>query len=323
MSTAIKFPSVTIVMPTRNGREWLSESLDFFIKQDYPGEFELLVFDTESTDGTVDLLLKHEKTRVINVRIQDFGHGKTRNRALDYVQTPLVLFTVQDAKPRGLDWLQRMVNVHLSHGVDAVCGGQAVGRNLKFNPWEWYLDADLNQPVTLFGPEQFAAADIQTKVHACKWDNVNALYRLDALKTVPFRDVQFGEDLAWAFDALSHGFHLAYFPEGAVFHYHRQNRAFVRDRVFATAKVLEQVFGKEALDLPNVVVASAGRKRSFHKLRLMSSQLGVLGVFALPRWLFYNFKIRRYKSRAIKEYREGRYSQDISAVPLAPGRYRK
>ena len=323
MSATISYPSVTIVMPTRNGREWLSDSLDLFVNQDYPGDFELLVFDTESTDGTVDLLLEHKSIRVVNVRVQDFGHGKTRNRALDFVQTPLVLFTVQDAKPRDLDWLQRMVDVHLRHEVDAVCGGQAVERNLKFNPWEWYLDSDLKQPVRVLRHEQFATADVQAKVSACNWDNVNALYRLDALKAVPFRDVQFGEDLAWALDALSHGFHIAYFPEGAMIHYHRQNRAFVRDRVFATAKILEQVFGKEVLALPNVVVVSAGRKRSFQKLRLISRHLGFLGVFALPRWVFYNFKIRSFKSRAIKEYRRGLNFQVTAAVPLAPGRFRE
>lgn len=46
-------PRVTIGMPVRNGREFVREALESLLAQDF-GDFELLLSDNASTDGTAD-----------------------------------------------------------------------------------------------------------------------------------------------------------------------------------------------------------------------------------------------------------------------------
>ncbi len=49
------WPRVTAVIPARNEADMLPQSLASLVKQDYPGEFSIVLVDDQSTDGTADV----------------------------------------------------------------------------------------------------------------------------------------------------------------------------------------------------------------------------------------------------------------------------
>jgi len=51
------WPRVTAVIPARNEADMLPSSLTSLVKQDYPGEFSIVLVDDQSTDGTADIAL--------------------------------------------------------------------------------------------------------------------------------------------------------------------------------------------------------------------------------------------------------------------------
>ncbi len=71
-------PLVSVVIPVHNGEEYIKESIDSCINQDYPN-IEIIVVDDKSTDNTLDILREYaERIRVIPVEKQN-GLGNVIN----------------------------------------------------------------------------------------------------------------------------------------------------------------------------------------------------------------------------------------------------
>ncbi|MEJ7663682.1 MAG: glycosyltransferase [Hymenobacter sp.] len=51
-----EFPSISVVIPSWNQGRFIGRTLDSILKQDYPGEVQVIVSDGGSTDETVDVL---------------------------------------------------------------------------------------------------------------------------------------------------------------------------------------------------------------------------------------------------------------------------
>jgi hopene-associated glycosyltransferase HpnB len=49
------WPSVTAVVPARNEAETITQSIGSLLKQDYPGLFQIVLVDDQSTDGTAEI----------------------------------------------------------------------------------------------------------------------------------------------------------------------------------------------------------------------------------------------------------------------------
>lgn len=146
------------------------------------------------------------------LRVPWRGHGPTRQAAIAHVDTPFVLFTVDDAIVLGAGCLRRMVAAIEAGPWDAVVARQI--------PWP---DSD---PVTRArlrawtpaadGPEAMPQVD-----HVC------ALYRTETLRARPLPAVDIAEDLAW-----SAGQRIGLVPGAPVLHAHprRSVALFIRER---------------------------------------------------------------------------------------------
>src|SRR5882757_2660467 len=65
----LDFPTVTLVVACFNEEEVIEQTLDYATKQDYPGEFHILVADDGSTDRTAEVASKYaEHDERISVR---------------------------------------------------------------------------------------------------------------------------------------------------------------------------------------------------------------------------------------------------------------
>ncbi len=78
-------PLVSIVIPTLNGGPALRRLLAAIDAQVTAFDRDVLAIDSESTDGTLDVLREHGAS-ITSIAPGTFNHGATRNAALEQVR---------------------------------------------------------------------------------------------------------------------------------------------------------------------------------------------------------------------------------------------
>ena len=102
--------TVSVVIPTFNGKQWIGEQLDALANQEFTGEWELIVADNGSTDGTRGVV-ERWRDRFPMLRLLDSssvrGQSHARNRGALAASGDHLLFTDDDDIVCS-DWIARM-----------------------------------------------------------------------------------------------------------------------------------------------------------------------------------------------------------------------
>jgi glycosyltransferase involved in cell wall biosynthesis len=102
---------VSVVIPARNGASTIAEQLDGLARQTYRGEWEIVVVDNGSTDGTVAVVRDH-LGRMPRLRLHlahdRAGTSHARNEGCRHSTGRLLLFCDQDDIV-GPGWVEAMV----------------------------------------------------------------------------------------------------------------------------------------------------------------------------------------------------------------------
>ena len=94
-----------MIVPARDASGTLARTLDALAAQDLPGEFEVLVVDDGSVDGTA-AIAEGARDRVRLVRQGRLGPAEARNRGAAEAGGEVLVFTDADCFPER-DWLRR------------------------------------------------------------------------------------------------------------------------------------------------------------------------------------------------------------------------
>ena len=94
----MKAPAVSVLMTAYNREDYIAESIDSVLAQKF-GDFELLITDNQSTDGTVDIARRYERldprVRVV-VNERNLGQFGNRNRAASLATAEFLKFHDSD-----------------------------------------------------------------------------------------------------------------------------------------------------------------------------------------------------------------------------------
>jgi glycosyltransferase involved in cell wall biosynthesis len=156
-SVADRRPAFSVVICTYNRADVLPRAIDTVLAQDFD-DFELVVVDDGSKDGTADAVGAIADPRVHYVRQENAGLGAARNTGVDHASGRYVVFLDDDdlALP---GWLAGLHAVAVDEDCTVVCCGEELaaddGRLLATN-----LPAPMGSPyadvVGLFVPGTFA-----------------------------------------------------------------------------------------------------------------------------------------------------------------------
>jgi rhamnosyltransferase len=229
---------VSILLPTRDGERDLVNLLPVLQRQKVAGGVEFLAIDTASRDRSVELL-RQAGFAVETIRPSEFGHGRTRNALAARARGEFLVYFSQDALPEGEDFVERLVQPFADERI--------AGTYARMLPK--LGDDALTARSALDGPQAGAEAQLfelapgrrleelplEQALAMLAFNNVASAIRARAWREVPFPDVVFGEDFAWAARALAAGWRLRFTPECVVRHAHRYGplSAFERYRVDA------------------------------------------------------------------------------------------
>ncbi|MES2817983.1 MAG: glycosyltransferase [Pseudomonadota bacterium] len=177
----------------------------------------VLFIDSASRDDTVALALAAGHS-VHGIARSEFGHGKTRNLALQLcADSDFLVYLTQDACPRGADWLEQLLQPFADSQVALVYGRQLPRAEASLSE---RFAREFNYPAQ---PDRTQLADLPSRgIKAVYCSNSFAAYRRQALQAVggfPER-LPLGEDMAVALRLLQQGHARVYQPHACAVHSH-------------------------------------------------------------------------------------------------------
>lgn len=259
--------SLEVVLPVCNPDKRLYTVIDRLLKQtlepekiniyltvtDNFGEFELL-------KGLKENDLKDQRITVTAIEKSEFDHGGTRQKAAEKVVNDYCLFMTQDATPVDKHLTEVMLSEFKKDRV-AVC----YARQLP------YKDATIkeryarnyNYPATSKIKDKTLLEQGNIKAIFCS--DVCAMYDMKVFRELGGfeRNVNFNEDMLYAYKALSNDYRISYAAKALVYHSHNLSlkEQFKRNKALARSqKEHPEVFGKLSSESEGMVFVKNGLK---------------------------------------------------------------
>ena len=131
------WPKVSVIVPTYNNCITLRKVLQAMAELNYPSEFEVIVIDDGSSDGTKEMLEKEfsSKNNFFIIHQSNSGVCKARNAGIKKARFPIIINMDHDCIP-GKEWLKEMVKGFDNEKVGVVTayggfGGTSTGFRKK------------------------------------------------------------------------------------------------------------------------------------------------------------------------------------------------
>lgn len=125
MPTSLK---VACIIPTYNGKDDLNRLLSS-LREQQGVNFEVLIVDSSSTDGTYELALEHH-SNVARIPSSEFNHGATRQLiATQNSHYDIFVYLTQDAYLENEHAIAKIIKPFENDRVGAVCGRQLPHHN--------------------------------------------------------------------------------------------------------------------------------------------------------------------------------------------------
>lgn len=270
----LRGPAVTVALLTRNGVATLHAVLDALDAQRFGGGFEVVVVDTESTDGTAETLAARVD-RVVQIRGESFNHGLTRNLAVELARGELVVLLVQDAVPASDGWLEALTAPLRSDPEVAGTFARQLPRPdaSRLTRWSlarWLAARDEPHVGALADPNAWAGMHPMERFETSVFDNVCSCVRRSVWSKHPFTATPIAEDLAWGREVVLAGHRLVYVPAAAVLHSHERSARYELGRTYLVHRQLHALFGVRTIPTLPALVRSIALTLADH-LRVLRS----------------------------------------------------
>ncbi len=274
--TNVKF---SIIIPTFNRKDLLEMCLRSLLAQNFPAdEYEIIVIDDGSDDGTEALLVRYSKDNASlrHFRTDHSGPGRARNKGMEEASGKFIVFTDDDCVV-GRDWLKKLEKEFSRSGADAV-GGSITNPTDRYIAWAQYL---LNFSSWLPKGRKRYVKDIPT---------ANICYRREAVEGHRFPGRTIGavyEDTLFNHALVEEGKKILFCPDIMVWH-HTWEQDYGLRKFFAIQKKAGMGFllrGYRVHGLAGRILKSAGILNLFCPRLLMvfirSARYGFLARFIL------------------------------------------
>ncbi len=151
----------SIMMPAYNAELYIGEAIDSVLAQSYP-DWELVVVDDGSTDGTAQIVSRYQDSRIKLVSQENSGEAAARNTALRHISGRFVAFLDADDQylPNHLELTLGALYEHpgwdgvYSDGIHIDSQGNELPTlsSRRRGPFEGWLFEELVRASDVFGP---------------------------------------------------------------------------------------------------------------------------------------------------------------------------
>ena len=220
-------PFVSIIMRSFNEAWALRETLSALAAQNYK-QWELIVIDSGSTDGSVELFRQFQPKRLVEIPHREYNPARVMNQGMELASSDFGIFLNADATPQGPDWLGPLVTGLLDPQVAAVYGRQIPRPDCK--------------AVFAHDYERCFGANRES----VKWEHFFSMassgIRKDIWAKRGFNErMQYSEDDEFTRWCRAQGYRVLYVPESVAMHSHNYTAAQAWKRGFGEGRALAAV----------------------------------------------------------------------------------
>ncbi len=222
---------VSIVLRSYNEAWALADTLAAIRGQEYTN-WKLIVFDSGSTDGSMELIRKARPAHVIQIPHSDYKPGRVLNQGMKLAETASVIFINADATPQGSGWLRPLVRA-----LDAPKVAAVFGRQIPRPDCHAVFAHDYER---CFGPAR----------ESIKWDHFFSMassgLRKDIWMQRGFNErLQYSEDEEYTRWCRAQGYRIVYLPESVAMHSHNYTPTQAYKRSFGEAETTAYLWSRE------------------------------------------------------------------------------
>jgi rhamnosyltransferase len=237
----------SVVIPTKNPGSVFRKVLRAVLEQETSWPYEIIVIDSGSDDGTLEFIHEFSTVKLLEIAPNEFGHGKTRNFAISQSRGEYLAVITHDAMPANKKWLSELVSA--ADQDDQIAG--VFGRHIAYPESSPFTQRELElhfsgflsmQKVWLDDKERYFREEGYRQILHFFSDN-NALLRRKVWEIIPYPDVDFAEDQAWAKKIIEAGYIKAYAHEAVVYHSHDYSLFERLQRSFDESFAFKRYFG--------------------------------------------------------------------------------
>jgi rhamnosyltransferase len=227
-------PLVTIIIRSFNEAWALRETLPAVAAQEYRN-WELIVADSGSTDGSVELIRQARPRHFILLAPQEYNPSLVMNRAMCLARSEFCIFLNADATPQGQHWLRPLVEALQDPQTAAVFGRQIPRPNCQA---VYAVDYE-----RCFGRNRESA----------RWEHFFSMVSSGLRKEVWAKrgfleKMRYSEDDEYTRWCRTQGYRVVYCPESLVMHSHNYTPMEAQRRSFGEARALAAVWNGTARD---------------------------------------------------------------------------
>jgi rhamnosyltransferase len=221
-------PLVTVIIRSFNEGWALRETLPALGAQEYRN-WELIVIDSGSTDGSVELIRAVQPGHFVQIAPQEYNPSRVMNRGMRLARSELGIFLNADATPQGPNWLRPLVTALFDPQVAAVFGRQIPRPDCQA--------VYANDYERCFGSTR----------ESTKWDHFFSMassgIRKDIWAKRGFNErMQYSEDDEYTRWCRGQGYQIIYAPESVAMHSHNYTAAQAYKRSFGEGRALAAVW---------------------------------------------------------------------------------
>ncbi|MCD4650193.1 MAG: glycosyltransferase, partial [Candidatus Cloacimonetes bacterium] len=195
---------ISIIVRAYNDIHFIGRTLSM-IKKQTRQDFELIVVDSGSRDGTWEEIKKYNPD--IAYQVTNYVPGRVLNEAVEKASGNVIVFNNSDCVPQNIYWLENLTRKSEDENIAAVFGNQLS------RPDAHPLVRKDNERA--FGDGKLAASwshffSLATSAVPC-----------DLLKKYPFNpSIQYSEDIEWSWKMKKLGYKIVYVADAVVEHSH-------------------------------------------------------------------------------------------------------
>ena len=269
-------PLVSIIVRSFNEGWALRETLPALRAQDY-SNWELIVIDSGSTDGSVDLIRAAQPQQFIQIEPHEYNPARVMNRGMELARSNFCIFLNADATPQGNNWLRPLVRPLFVPHCAAVFGKQIPRPDCKavfahdyercFGRWNeipndpessvvaaLYERRDRRSQTAATGqegsrPTKKIVDDRKSKHWEHFFSMASSGIRKDIWAQRKFDErMRYSEDDEYTRWCRAQGYQIVYVPESVAMHSHNYSPQEAWKRSFGEAKALAAVWQGRAGD---------------------------------------------------------------------------
>jgi rhamnosyltransferase len=128
-------PTASVTVLTKNPGHGFRATLDAIFTQEGLAGFEVVMVDSGSTDGTLDLAGQYP-VRIHSIAPDEFNFGRTRDYVFGLTKGDFIVAISQDVVPVGPSWLENLIRPFADRDIALVQGSEQLPADRDLFYWE-------------------------------------------------------------------------------------------------------------------------------------------------------------------------------------------